>query len=75
MGHLKVRGQLGEMAKCLEEDDKKIADLARMFFTELATKDKAVYNHFVDMFSLLSSETELGRGFVEEDFEVPLWVY
>lgn len=58
-GQVKVKGQLGEMAKCLEDNDKKIADLARMFFTELATKDNAVYNHFVDMFSLLSSEKEL----------------
>jgi condensin complex subunit 1 len=58
-GQVKVKGQLGEMAKCLEDDDKKIADLARMFFTELATKDNAVYNHFVDMFSLLSAEKEL----------------
>ena len=30
-----------------------------MFFTELATKDNAVYNHFVDMFSLLSAEKDL----------------
>ena len=29
--------------------------LARMFFSELSTKDNAVYNHFVDMFSLLSA--------------------
>lgn len=58
-GQVKVKGQLGEMAKCLEDDDKKIADLARMFFTELATKDNAVYNHFVDMFSLLSAEKNL----------------
>ncbi|KAK2757856.1 Condensin complex subunit [Arachnomyces sp. PD_36] len=77
-GQVKVKGQLGEMAKCLEDSDKKIADLARMFFTELATKDNAVYNHFVDMFSLLSSEKELEEdslrrivkflaGFVEKD--------
>ena len=58
-GQVKVKGQLGEMAKCLEDHDKKIADLARMFFTELATKDNAVYNHFVDMFSLLSAERNL----------------
>ena len=58
-GQVKVKGQLGEMAKCLEDDDRKIADLARMFFTELATKDNAVYNHFVDMFSLLSSDENL----------------
>ena len=58
-GQVKVKGQLGEMAKCLEDGDKRIADLAKMFFTELATKDNAVYNHFVDMFSLLSAEREL----------------
>ncbi|EEQ35570.1 condensin complex subunit 1 [Microsporum canis CBS 113480] len=58
-GQIKVKGQLGEMAKCLEDEDKKIADLARMFFTELSTKDNAVYNHFVDMFSLLSTEKSL----------------
>jgi condensin complex subunit 1 len=61
-GQVKVKGQLGEMAKCLEDDDKRIADLARMFFTELATKDNAVYNHFVDIFSLLSSERNLEEG-------------
>ncbi|CAI7600697.1 unnamed protein product [Penicillium pancosmium] len=77
-GQVKVKGQLGEMAKCLEDDDKKIADLARMFFTELATKDNAVYNHFVDMFSLLSAEKNLEEaslrrivkfliGFVEKE--------
>jgi len=63
-GQVKVKGQLGEMAKCLEDEDKRIADLARMFFTELSTKDNAVYNHFVDMFSLLSAEKELD----EENF-------
>ncbi|CAK7270408.1 condensin complex non-SMC subunit Cnd1 [Sporothrix epigloea] len=77
-GQVKVKGQLGEMAKCLEDEDKRIADLARMFFTELSTKDNAVYNHFVDMFSLLSAETRLDEesfrrivrfllGFVEKD--------
>ncbi|KAJ9144709.1 Condensin complex subunit 1 [Pleurostoma richardsiae] len=77
-GQVKVKGQLGEMAKCLEDEDKRIADLARMFFTELSTKDNAVYNHFVDMFSLLSAERNLDEesfrrivkfllGFVEKD--------
>ncbi|KAL1837799.1 hypothetical protein VTJ49DRAFT_3386 [Mycothermus thermophilus] len=77
-GQVKVKGQLGEMAKCLEDEDKRIADLARMFFTELSTKDNAVYNHFVDMFSLLSADERVGEeafrrivrfllGFVEKD--------
>jgi len=58
-GQVKVKGQLGEMAKCLEDSDRKIADMARMFFSELATKDNAVYNQFVDMFSVLSADTGL----------------
>ena len=61
-GQVKVKGQLGEMAKCLEDSDKRIADMSRMFFTELATKDNAVYNHFIDMFSLLSA----GKDFEED---------
>ena len=64
-GQVKVKGQLGEMAKCLEDEDRRIADLARMFFTELSTKDNAVYNHFVDMFSLLSA----GGNMNEESFK------
>lgn len=58
-GQVKVKGQLGEMAKLLEDSDKRIADMSRMFFTELATKDNAVYNHFIDMFSLLTSAKDL----------------
>ena len=64
-GQVKVKGQLGEMAKCLEDSDKRIADLSRMFFTELSTKDNAVYNHFIDMFSLLSAE----KGLDEDEFK------
>ncbi|KAH7192632.1 armadillo-type protein [Fusarium flagelliforme] len=77
-GQVKVKGQLGEMAKCLEDEDRRIADMARMFFTELSTKDNAVYNHFVDMFSLLSAGDNMDEesfrriikfllGFVEKD--------
>ena len=58
-GQVKVKGQLGEMAKCLEDSDKRIADLSRMFFSELATKDNAVYNQFIDMFSHLSAAKDL----------------
>jgi condensin complex subunit 1 len=66
-GQVKVKGQLGEMAKCLEDGDKRIADLARMFFTELATKDNALYNQFIDMFSILTREGPLEGGVMEED--------
>jgi len=66
-GQVKVKGQLGEMAKCLEDGDRRIADLARMFFTELATKDNAVYNQFVDMFSVLTRLGPLEGGVMEEE--------
>jgi condensin complex subunit 1 len=58
-GQVKVKGQLGEMAKCTEDEDRRIRDMSRMFFTELATKDNAVYNQFVDMFSVLSADAKL----------------
>lgn len=57
-GQVKVKGQLGEMAKCLEDEDRRITDLARMFFSELSTKDNAIYNGFTDIFSLLSTGPE-----------------
>jgi condensin complex subunit 1 len=64
-GQVKVKGQLGEMAKCTEDEDQSIRDMSRMFFTELATKDNAVYNHFMDMFSLLTAD----QGLDEESFK------
>ncbi|GAO48160.1 condensin complex component cnd1 [Saitoella complicata NRRL Y-17804] len=60
-GQIKVRGQLAGMAKCLENSDKRIADLAKMFFTELATKDNAIYNGFTDIFSVLSADQEVSE--------------
>lgn len=45
---IKVKGQLGEMAKCLEDDDRRIQDLAKLFFKELSTKENAIYNNLPD---------------------------
>ncbi|KAF2724190.1 chromosome condensation complex Condensin, subunit D2 [Polychaeton citri CBS 116435] len=77
-GQVKVKGQLGEMAKCVEDKDTGVREMSRMFFAELAGKDNAVYNHFVDMFSLLSADGGLDEerfrrvikflaGFIEKD--------
>ncbi|KAF2765279.1 chromosome condensation complex Condensin, subunit D2 [Teratosphaeria nubilosa] len=63
-GQVKVKGQLGDMAKCVEDSDDRIREMSRMFFAELAGKDNAIYNHFVDMFSLLSAD----NGLDEERF-------
>lgn len=60
-GQVKVKGQLGEMAKCLENSDHTISNMCRLFFTELAAKDNAIYNGFIDIFSNLSSDKALER--------------
>ncbi|KAJ1646733.1 condensin complex non-SMC subunit Cnd1, partial [Coemansia asiatica] len=62
-GMVKVKGQLGEMAKCLEDKDQRVADMARLFFAELSTKDNAVYNNLPDIISSLS----IGAGAVNEE--------
>jgi condensin complex subunit 1 len=36
-GMVKVKGQISEMAVCLEDGYERIRDLAKLFFTELAT--------------------------------------
>lgn len=60
-GQVKVKGQLSEMAKCLEDPDQSISDLCRLFFRELATKDNAIYNGFIDIFSGLSNDESLDK--------------
>jgi condensin complex subunit 1 len=62
-GMIKVKGQLGEMAKCLEDPDPRISDLAKLFFKELSTKDNALYNNLQDVISHLS----VGKFKVDED--------
>lgn len=54
-GMIKVKGQLGELAKCLEDDEMRVSDLAKLFFSELAMKENAVYNHLPDIISHLST--------------------
>lgn len=53
-GMIKVKGQLGEMAKCLEDPDTRISDLAKLFFTEYSAKDMSLYNNLQDVISHLS---------------------
>lgn len=77
-GQVKVKGQLATMAKCLENQDDGIADMCRLFFTELALKDNAIYNGFIDIFSGLSNDPSLAKdsmkrilrfliGFIEKE--------
>lgn len=59
---VKVGGrELGNIAKCLEDDDPIFVEMARTFFSELATKDKAVYGNFQNTFQLLSADTTLSE--------------
>ncbi|KAG0001703.1 Condensin complex subunit [Entomortierella chlamydospora] len=52
---VKVKGQLGEMAVRLVDEDTRISDLARLFFTELTSKDNAVYNNIPDIINHMSN--------------------
>lgn len=62
-GQVKAKDQqlLGQMARCLADPDERIANLARIFFLELSTKDNAIYNNFIDMFNSLISYTTPGE--------------
>lgn len=41
---VKVKGQISEMATCLEDKDNRISDLAKLFFLELSKKVKQSVN-------------------------------
>lgn len=43
-GTINIRGQLGDMTKCLKDKKPQASDLAKLFFTELSTKDNVIYN-------------------------------
>ena len=42
---VKVRGQVSEMALCLEDADERIQDMARLFFGEFKLKQQGIYTH------------------------------
>ncbi|EDV24347.1 uncharacterized protein TRIADDRAFT_57733 [Trichoplax adhaerens] len=56
---IKVKGQISEMAVCLEDSNKEISNLAKLFFSELSKKGNAVYNILPDIISRLS-DVEVG---------------
>ena len=39
---IKVKGQISEMAVCLEDSSKEISNLAKLFFSELSKKVKII---------------------------------
>jgi len=54
---VKVRGQVSEMALCLEDSDERIQDMARLFFGEFKLKQQGMllYNLLPDMVGRLSA--------------------
>jgi len=60
-GQIKVKGKLGEMAKAIAHPNRDIAKLTTMFFRELATKENAIYNSFLDMLSTLIADDGLSE--------------
>ena len=54
---VKVRGQISELALCLEDVDERIQDMARLFFSEFRHKQQGalLYNLLPDMIGRLSA--------------------
>lgn len=57
-GMIKVKGKMGEMAKCLDSVHARIGDLTKLFFTELANKDNAIYNNLPECVGAATIETD-----------------
>ncbi|KDP26245.1 hypothetical protein JCGZ_22491 [Jatropha curcas] len=54
---MKVKGYVNEMALCLEDEDERISNLAKLFFHELSKKgSNPVYNLLPDILGKLSSK-------------------
>ncbi|XP_012566984.1 condensin complex subunit 1 isoform X1 [Hydra vulgaris] len=55
---VKVKGQISEMAVCLEDKEEKISSAAKLFFFELSQKGNALYNIVPDIISRLSDHDQ-----------------
>lgn len=58
-GQIKVKGQLAQLSKLLVHDDPTIKEMIKLFFLELATKDNAIYNGFIDMVGGLNKDPNI----------------
>jgi condensin complex subunit 1 len=50
---IKVKGQISELALCLEDTEQQISDRAKSFFSEFSRKTNALYNVLPDIISNL----------------------
>ena len=54
---IKIKGHTHEIARCLRDEDRRIQDLAKLFFNEFAGKaDNNIYNILPDTISCLSAD-------------------
>ncbi|KAG0686627.1 Condensin complex subunit [Pichia californica] len=53
-GQIKVKGHFSQLAKLLVHQDHGLREMSKLFFQELATKDNALYNGFIEMLSGLN---------------------
>ena len=59
---MKVKGPVSEIAKCLEDENTRIADFARLFFKELSTRGKnPIYNVLPDTLSRISTDEKVTK--------------
>eukprot|EP00004_Rigifila_ramosa_P021906 TRINITY_DN5903_c0_g1_i2.p1 TRINITY_DN5903_c0_g1~~TRINITY_DN5903_c0_g1_i2.p1 ORF type:complete len:1468 (+),score=404.16 TRINITY_DN5903_c0_g1_i2:458-4405(+) len=78
---VKIKGQISEMAICLQDSDKRVSDLAKLFFHELSHKGNTIYNILPDAISTLSANSNVSNdmfknimkhlfAFIEKDKQV-----
>ena len=63
---IKVKGQISDMALCIMDENEKISNMAKLFFTELSRKGNKLYNVMPDIVSRLSDPA---AGIEEDKFK------
>ncbi|KAG8236848.1 hypothetical protein J437_LFUL017213, partial [Ladona fulva] len=66
---VKVKGQISDMALCILDPNRKLSEIAKLFFKELAQKGNALYNVMTDIISRLSNPA---LGVPESSFQTIL---
>lgn len=64
---IKVKGQISDMALCIMDENEKISNMAKLFFTELSRKGNKLYNVMPDIVSRLSDpNADINEGRFKE---------
>jgi condensin complex subunit 1 len=59
---IKARGHIAHIAMCLEDEDLRIRDIARLFWAEFSNKQNAIYNVIPDVISNLSNAENVDQA-------------